>query len=144
MSSGGTGVMFAVGSMVFMGISSFLYKRSTDILGATNTTFYYYLFSIGIATVVWLMFRERIDFPKGALIWPFLIAICLFFSVWFFNLSLRELDVSVAATIRGLFFLVTTVLAVVIAKEQPSTIGVVAMCLAAGAVLLLGIDGVTK
>jgi|TARA_B110000091_G_scaffold175736_1_gene190296 multidrug transporter EmrE-like cation transporter len=68
----------------------------------------------------------------------------LFFSVWFFNLSLRELDVSVAATIRGLFFLVTTVLAVVIAKEQPSTIGVVAMCLAAGAVLLLGIDAVTK
>lgn len=144
MSSSSTGLMFAVGSMVFMGISSFLYKRSTDAIGATNTTFFYYLFSIFIALAVWLVFREKESFDRSALIWPFLIAICLFFSVWFFNLSLRELEVSVAATIRGLFFIVTTALAVVIAKEQPSTMSMVAIAFAAVSVLMLGIEATTE
>lgn len=144
MSPGSAGLVFAVSSMIFMGISSFLYKRSTDILGATNTTFYYYFFSIIIATVVWLLFRERQEFPASALVWPALIAVCLFFSVWFFNLSLRSIDVSIAATVRGLFFLVTITLAVVFTKEQPSGTSIAAMSLAAGAVILLGFDAVTK
>jgi drug/metabolite transporter (DMT)-like permease len=144
MNEGNTGLLFAVGSMIFMGISSFLYKRSTDAIGATNTTFYYYLFSIVIATLVWLIFREKQAFSKSLLLWPFLIAVFLFLSVWFFNLSLRHIEISTAATIRGLFFIITTVLAVTIAKEQPSPMSMVAMGFAVIAVALLGFDASSK
>ena len=135
-----SGLGFAIASMLFMGISTFLYKRSTDALGATNTTFFYYLFSIVIATGVWIMFREKEPFSPTALIWPFIIAICLFLSVWFFNLSLLNLQVSAASTIRALFFIVTVVLAVVFAKEQPGALGMAGIGLAIIAVILIGID----
>jgi|TARA_B110000908_G_scaffold92928_1_gene110059 drug/metabolite transporter (DMT)-like permease len=135
-----SGLGFAIASMLFMGISTFLYKRSTDALGATNTTFFYYLFSIVIATGVWIMFREKEPFSPTALIWPFIIAICLFLSVWFFNLSLLNLQVSAASTIRALFFIVTVVLAVVFAKEQPGPLGMAGIGLAIIAVILIGID----
>lgn len=138
------GLLFAIGSMVFMGISSYLYKRSTDALGATNTTFYYYLFSIIIATGVWLVFRERNDFPKSALMWPLLIAVFLFLSVWLFNLSLQYLDVSLAATIRGMFFVVTLLLALIISKEQPTPLSFLAVGLAVTSVVLIGIDSASK
>jgi|TARA_B110000914_G_C15292844_1_gene367452 drug/metabolite transporter (DMT)-like permease len=135
-----SGLGFAIASMLFMGISTFLYKRSTDALGATNTTFFYYLFSIVIATGVWIMFREKEPFSPTALIWPFIIAICLFLSVWFFNLSLLNLQVSAASTIRALFFIVTVALAVVFAKEQPGPLGMAGIGLAIIAVILIGID----
>ncbi len=134
------GLAFAIGSMFFMGVSTFLYKRSTDALGATNTTLFYYLFSIVIATGVWLMFREKEPFSPTALIWPFIIAICLFLSVWFFNLSLLNIQVSAASTIRALFFIVTVALAVIFTKEQPGPLGVTGIGLAIVAVILIGID----
>ena len=135
-----SGLMFAIASMFFMGISTFLYKRSTDAIGATNTTFFYYLFSIVIATGVWLIFREKEPFLPAALIWPFIIAICLFLSVWFFNLSLLNLQVSAASTIRALFFIVTVALAIVFAKEQSGPLGMSGIGLAIIAVILIGID----
>ena len=113
-----SGLAFAIASMFFMGVSAFLYKRSTDALGATNTTFFYYLFSVVIASGVWLMFREKEPFTPSALIWPFIIAICLFLSVWFFNLSLLNLQVSAASTIRALFFIITAALAFVFTKAD--------------------------
>lgn len=138
------GMILAFGSMFFMGISSFLYKRSTDAIGPTNTTFFYYLFSIFIATGVWLVFRERQDFDKTALVWPLIIAVCLFLSVWLFNMALTEVQVSVAATIRGLFFLVTSALAFLVLKETPSTIGIYAIGFAAISLILLGVDAALK
>lgn len=138
------GYFLAFGSMFFMGISSFLYKRSTDAIGPTNTTFYYYLFSILIATGVWLVFREDRQFEKTALFWPLAIALCLFLSVWLFNLSLVHIQVSVASTIRGLFFLVTAALAYILMKEALSPLATVAVVLAGLSVMLLGYDTVLK
>ena len=135
-----TGLAFAVASKFFMGISTFLYKRSVDAIGATNTTFFYYLFSIVIVSGVWLMFREKAPFSPTTLIWPLIIAICLFLSVWFFNLSLLNIDVSAASAIRALFFIVTLALAIVFANEQPGPLGMAGIGLAIVAIILIGID----
>mgnify|MGYP006080423923 CR=1 FL=1 len=126
--------------MIFMGIGTFLYKRSTDSIGATNTTFFYYLFSIVIATGVWLIFREKETFSASALIWPLVIAICLFLSVWFFNLSLLHIEVSAASTVRALFFVITVALAIIFAQERPGSLGVAGIGLAVMAVVLIGLD----
>jgi hypothetical protein len=50
--------------MVTLGVANFYYKKSTQVLGPVNTTFYYYLFSFVIATAVWLAFREKEFSPK--------------------------------------------------------------------------------
>ena len=138
------GLALAIGSMFFMGVSTFLYKYSTDAIGPTNTTFFYYLFSIVIAAAVWIVFREKQDFARADLIWPLAIAICLFMSVWLFNLSLEALQISVASTIRGLFFVVTGALAFLVLKETPSPTVLYAMVFAVISVLLLGYDSLSK
>ena len=135
-----SGMIFAIASMVFMGISTFIYKKSTDSIGATNTTFFYYLFSIIIATAVWLVFKEDKEYSYQSLAWPIAIAICLFLSVWFFNLALRDINISTAATIRSLFFVVTVLLAIVVAKEQPGPLGYAGIGLAIASVILLAFN----
>ena len=45
--------------MVTLGISNYLYKRSTDALGPVNATFFYYLFSLLPATLGWLALGEE-------------------------------------------------------------------------------------
>jgi drug/metabolite transporter (DMT)-like permease len=134
-----TGLLLAFGSMFFMGLSNFIYKKSTDAIGATNTTFYYYLFSFIIATIVWSLFREKADFPRTMLIWPFCIAVSLFSSVWMFNLSIREIDLSLAVTLRGLSFVVTLIIAIVVLKENPSPTGIAGIVLAICAAFLISI-----
>jgi|TARA_B110000908_G_scaffold129431_1_gene152086 ABC-type nickel/cobalt efflux system permease component RcnA len=65
-----SGMLFAIASMMLMGVSTFIYKKSTLALGATNATFYYYLFNIVIAMGVWLFFREERQFACQSLLWP--------------------------------------------------------------------------
>lgn len=133
-----SGFILALTSMVFMGISNYLYKRSTEALGPTNTTFYYYMFSAVIAVGVWLAFREERALATSSLVWPLLIALSMFLSVWTFNLALQTLDVSVGATVRGLFFVVTAGLAMLFGREQLQTKDLIAVAIAVIAVILFG------
>ncbi len=132
------GLLFSLASMITMGISSYLYKRSTEVLGATNTTFFYYLFSGIIALFVWLLFREKQPITSTDLFYPAILAVFLFSSVWTFNYALQFMDVSVATTIRSLGFVVTILLAIFISHEQLSTKDWLAVVLAVIAVSLLG------
>ena len=132
------GLLFSLISMITMGISSYLYKRSTEVLGATNTTFFYYLFSGIIALFVWLLFREKQPFTSGDLFWPAILAIFLFSSVWTFNYALQFIDVSVATTVRSLGFVVTILLAILISHEKLSTKDWIAVVFAVIAVSLFG------
>jgi drug/metabolite transporter (DMT)-like permease len=132
------GLFFALLSMVTLGVSTYLYKRSTEAIGPNNTTFFYYLFSLVIAVIVWLVLGEKQTFEKTALFWPALLAAFLFTSVWAFNYAVNVIDVSVAATVRSLSFLVTIVLAVVISHESMSPRDWVAAALAVVAIVLFG------
>ncbi|MDJ0636299.1 MAG: DMT family transporter [Xenococcaceae cyanobacterium MO_188.B29] len=132
------GLLFSLVSMITMGISSYLYKKSTEVLGATNTTFFYYLFSGIIALFVWLIFREKQPFTSSDLFWPAILAVFLFSSVWTFNYALQFIDVSVATTIRSLGFVVTILLAIFISHEELSTKDWIAVVFAVIAVSLFG------
>lgn len=132
------GLFFAIVSMVTMGISSYLYKRSTDAIGATNTTFFYYLFGLMIAAMIWPVFREKQVAFSWNLIWPAILALFLFTSVWAFNYSVSLIDVSVATTIRSLGFVVTIGLAVFLSQERLTPREWVAVVFATLAVILFG------
>ncbi len=132
------GLLFALASMITMGVSHYLYKRSTEVLGPTNTTFFYYLFSLIIAILVWILFREKQDFTKTDLFWPAILAVFLFSSVWAFNYAVKLIDVSVATTIRSLGFVVTILLAVLISQEKLTTKDWFAAAFAVIAVILFG------
>ncbi|MDB9953414.1 DMT family transporter [Porticoccaceae bacterium] len=138
------GFIFAVVSMLTLGIANFYYKKSSQILGPVNATFYYYLFSFLIATVVWLTFREKqfnSKFSYQDLIWPLIIAIFLFSSVLSFNYSVKYINVSVGSTIRSMSFLVTIVLALLVYKENFAVKDYIATVLALAAVVLFAYDG---
>ena len=138
------GFIFAVVSMLTLGIANFYYKKSTQLLGPVNTTFYYYLFSFLIATTVWLAFRERGFSPKSSyqdLAWPLIIAVFLFASVLSFNYSVKYINISVGSTIRSMSFLVTIVLALVVYKENFAVKDYIATILALSAVALFAYDG---
>lgn len=138
------GFILATISMVTLGVANFYYKKSTEVLGPVNTTFYYYLFSFVIALTVWLVFREK-DFNFKAsyqgLIWPLIIAVFLFASVLSFNYSVKYINVSVGSTIRSLSFLVTIGLAFLVYKETFAVKDYIAIILALAAVTLFAYDG---
>tara|TARA_B110000090_G_C13152681_1_gene358341 strand:+ start:190 stop:609 length:420 start_codon:yes stop_codon:yes gene_type:complete len=130
--------------MLTLGIANFYYKKSTQLLGPVNTTFYYYLFSFLIATTVWLAFRERAFSLKSSyqdLVWPLIIAVFLFASVLSFNYSVKYINVSVGSTIRSMSFLVTIVLALLVYKESFAVKDYIATVLALAAVALFAYDG---
>ncbi|MCP5079072.1 MAG: DMT family transporter [Psychromonas sp.] len=133
------GFLLALISMTGLGISNFLYKRSTDAIGAVNTTFHYYLFSLGIAMLVWYFFREKKMPVVEELHWPALIALSLFTSVLAFNYAIKYIEVSIGSTIRSLAFLVTVVLAVIFYKEQLHLKDYVALAFAFSAIVLFSI-----
>lgn len=138
------GFIFAVVSMLTLGIANFYYKKSTQLLGPVNTTFYYYLFSFLIATTVWLAFRERGFSLKSSyqdLVWLLIIAVFLFASVLSFNYSVKYINVSVGSTIRSMSFLVTIVLALLVYKESFAVKDYIATVLALAAVALFAYDG---
>ena len=138
------GFIFATVSMVTLGVANFYYKKSTQVLGPVNTTFYYYLFSFVIALTVWLAFREKEFSLKASyqsLVWPLVIAIFLFASVLSFNYSIKNINVSVGSTIRSMSFLVTIGLAFLVYKETFAVKDYIAMVLALAAVTLFAYDG---
>ena len=138
------GFIFATVSMVTLGVANFYYKKSTQVLGPVNTTFYYYLFSFVIALTVWLAFREKefsIKASYQSLVWPLVIAIFLFASVLSFNYSIKNINVSVGSTIRSMSFLVTIGLAFLVYKETFAVKDYIAMVLALAAVTLFAYDG---
>jgi len=118
----------------------FFYKISGRYLSASDTTFFYYLFSTILAFFAWLFASERGEVERSALVWPALMAVFLCLSVWSFSSATRILDMSAASTIRGLSFLPTVLLSVVVLHERPSLKTCMAMVLIALAVLLLGWD----
>ena len=133
-----SGFLFAIASMVFLGASTFFYKKSSDAFGPTNSTFYYYLYSLILASILWLFFREREPIAQNAHIWSILLSITLFLSVWSFNFAVKSLDLSVASTIRSLFFLVPVLVAPFIFGERLSPREIVAVLFAVVAVVLFG------
>ncbi len=133
-----TGLGFSLFSMITLGISNYLYKRSTELLGPTNTTFYYYLFSFTLASLVWLLFHEREEVTKSTLIWPALLAAFLFSSAWTFNYAVAYIDVAVASTIRSLCFVITIFLAVFLSHEHLTLKDWVAVGFAVVSVVLFG------
>lgn len=134
------GFALAVVSMIGLGISTFLYKKSTGAIGAVNTTFFYYLFSVGIAAIVWFFFHEDGTIESADLVWPALIAIFLFSSVLSFNYAVKFINVSVGSTVRSLSFVVTVGLSLLFYKEHLHLKDYVALGFAITAIVLFGLD----
>jgi drug/metabolite transporter (DMT)-like permease len=134
------GVIWAIVSALCLGIGTFLYKISSSHLGASNTTFFYYLFSVVLASAVWFMTPEREPVEKANLIWPALMALFLCASVWTFSSAVQTIDISVASTIRGVSFVPAVLLAVTFYGERLTPKTSIALLLMLGAVVLLGFD----
>jgi len=139
-----TGFIWAIISALCLGVGTFLYKVSARSLGASNTTFYYYLFSVVLATVVWFITPGKVDVNKQDLIWPALMAFFISASVWTFSSAVTTIDLSVASTVRALSFIPAIVLAFLLYDETISTKNIIAIILIIIAMFLLGIDAANR
>ena len=134
------GLGWAILSAICLGTGTFFYKISGRHLSPSNTTFFYYLFSLALAFFVWISTPERGEVSRSALVWPALMALFLCGSVWTFSSATRAIDMSAASTVRGLSFIPTVLLSMAIFHERPSSKTFIAMGLVAAAVVLLGWD----
>ena len=144
MSSPTLGVLLAVASAVALGISNSLYKHSSEVLSPISTTFYYYLFSAILATIVWAMYGDSKPVTPANLVWPALIAVFLFASVLSFNFAIMHLSVSMGATIRALSFVVTVLIGVAWYRDQIGWQHGLAIVFSLAAVVLAGIGSASR
>jgi drug/metabolite transporter (DMT)-like permease len=135
-----TGLGWAIVSALCLGTGTFFYKISGRHLSPSNTTFFYYLFSLVLAFFVWIFTPDRGEVSRSALVWPALMALFLCSSVWTFSSATRAIDMSAASTVRGLSFIPTVLLSMAVFHERPSIKTFAAMALVMVAVLLLGWD----
>lgn len=145
MAAGLIGMLWAVLSAICLGFGTFLYRISSRTLGASDTTFYYYCFSVVLATTVWLLSAERSEtLDKSQLIWPALMAVFICASVWTFSSAVQTIDLSVASTIRGVSFIPAVLLGIFFYGERLTPRTIVAIGLVAVAVVLVGTDATNK
>lgn len=138
MNSQTLGILLAVLSAVSLGISNSLYKQSSEVLSPVQTTFYYYIFSTLLATVVWFFYGESKPVTAANLTWPAGIAVFLFISVLSFNFAIMHMSVSMGATIRALSFIVTVIIGVCWYRDQLTWQHSLAVVLSLVAILLAG------
>jgi len=131
-------LVFILISMACLGVTNFLFKFSSTSLGPTRSTFYYYLFGLGLSCIAMFMDKGKREYVPQDLIIPALISAFLFVSILTYNYALINMPVSKVSTIRSLSFIVTVILAVVITKEKLILKDYMAISLACGAILLLG------
>lgn len=124
-------------SALASGVVTVLYKKSTNVIGPINTTFYYYLFGTIITFVVWIFFKRAEPVRVEDLVYPGLIAIGLSFSIISFNFGLAHAKVSIAGTIRSFSFVFTIVLALIFFKEKLTIKQIIGVVLAIASMLML-------
>ena len=92
-------LLFILISMICLGITNFLFKLSSTSLGPTRSTFYYYLFGLGLSFIAWLVDKGKREHLPQDLVFPALIAAFLFVSILTYNYALDTMPASKASTI---------------------------------------------
>jgi drug/metabolite transporter (DMT)-like permease len=133
------GYAFVVISAATLGIANIFYKKSTVAIGANNTTFWYYLFAMVLATGMVLIDGTDLRVTPSKLLPTVLVAVFLFISVFTFNLGLQSTKVSISSTIRSLSFLVTLVISSTFLRESLSVRQWIGVVLGTAAILLMAL-----
>lgn len=126
-----------LGSLLFLGISNIFFQKSTKALGADTTTVWYYVFGALISAIVYSFRTNTEPFQLSELKWPLFTAISLLLSVYFFTISLQEMEVSKASTIRSMAFVVSLVILCFFGMEKLTAQKVIGIGFAIVALLML-------
>lgn len=129
--------VFLIGSMVCLGISTLFFEKSTHTIGALNTTLWYYILGTLFAVTLYFFSKKTPISDVNNLKWVFLVTFFLFSSVYLFTLSLQKIDVSIAATIRALSFVVTILISFYFSHNAINFKQVIGILLGIGAIVCL-------
>lgn len=124
-------------SAMSLGFGNVFYKKSTSEIGPLNTTFYYYAIGTLLSFILWLAFKNHQNFSIKDMLYPGIIAILLFISVFTFNIGLLQTKLSVSSTIRAFSFIFSVIVAVIFLREQLSFRQIIGVILAGVSLLLL-------
>ena len=124
-------------SSALLGASTLFFQRSTKALGAENTTFWYYVFGVLLAIVFTGSKGVSIVTNPKEIVWTLFAAGTMLFSVYLFNLALKDTSTSLAATIRSLAFVFTIFYELIFSKTTLSLQTVAGSALAIAAIVTL-------
>ena len=109
-------------SAVFLGIANFVFPRASKVLGAVNTTFYYYICAAVLAFFYWIPSHENVHLKFIDWRWPALIAVSMLISNLAYCYGAGHFDSALPAVIRALSFFATAFIAVYIDHEAALTL----------------------
>ena len=104
-------------SALFLGVANFGFPRASKILGAANTTFYYYLCATILALLYWIPAHENIHVKQIDWRWPLIIAVSMLISNLAYCYGSGHFDTALPAVIRALSFFATAFIAIYVDHE---------------------------
>ena len=129
--------LFLIGSMVCLGVSTIFFEKSTLSIGAYNTTLLYYISGTVLSLLLFFFVKKTPIAAISDLKWVFLASVFLFSSVYLFTLSLQKIDVSIAATVRALSFIVPVLVSFYFSSESISPKQVVGILMGVVAIICM-------
>lgn len=130
------GYLLLLCSAIGLGLTNFLFPRASKALGASNATFFYYVFALLLALSYWLPTREA-HWPRGAdWQWPLYLALAMFVSNVTYSYATQSLGTTFPAVIRALSFFITGLLALYFNRETLTPTDWVALALVAAGIVL--------
>ena len=129
--------LFLIGSMVCLGVSTIFFEKNTLSIGAYNTTLLYYISGTVFSLLLFFFVKKTPILAISDLKWVFLASVFLFSSVYLFTLSLQKIDVSIAATVRALSFIVPVLVSFYFSSESISPKQVVGILMGVVAIICM-------
>ena len=130
-------IIFAIVSMIFLGLSNSFAKRPSLELGSKRTAFYTRIISSGLLILVAIFFVSRAELTLKAILISLALGIYGYLPLLFFYKAIKIGRVGIATPIAGTSVIYTVILAVVFLSEKISFLqGLSVLVIVAGVFLL--------
>ncbi len=131
-------IVFALIAMVGFGITALMYKLASRSLDAVSVAFFTLVVNVFVVMTIWLFWPNK-EISLSGLKFAVIAGVVAGISSVAYILSIKLGNLSVTTTIRGLFFGVTVILAVVFLRESITMAKVAGVLLSIISIFLLSI-----
>lgn len=131
-----THIILAIAAMAGYGVTAVIYKVASKSIDSVSLAFFVSLFITTTISVFWLFTKEKHITFEG-IGYAGLAGIIAALAFIAFIASIQMGKVSVSSTLRGLSFVVTTIIAILFLAEKITLLKILGIVFAAVAVILL-------
>lgn len=131
-----TYLILAIAAMIGYGITNVIYKVASNKIDPISLTLFTSIALTVVVFIFWLFTKQKYITPKGAE-YAIIAGVIAGFAFIAYITSIHLGKVSIVSSLRGLSFLITTVIAVLFLAEKITAMKILGIIFAAIAVILL-------